>query len=87
MKNEAIARYVTEEFLMENATSSSTSCHLIVAAENIANLIVEELRKANFDPTIIGSISKKGTPHVEIENNVNQYLALKDKMVRPNPIR
>lgn len=87
MKNEAIARYVTEEFLMENATSSSTSCHLIVAAENIANLIVEELRKTNFDPTIIGSFSKKGTPHVEIENNVNQYLALKAKMVRPNPIR
>ena len=79
MKNEAIARYVTEEFLMENATSSSTKLSSNSSAENIANLIVEELRKTNFDPTIIGSFSKKGTPHVEIENNVNQYLALKLK--------
>jgi selenophosphate synthase len=86
MKHEEIAKFTTKEFLTENATSSTNGCHLIVATKDLATSIIEDLRKHNFEPAIIGFIAKKGRPSVAIEKDISQYVASKAKLAKLNPI-
>jgi hypothetical protein len=82
IKNEEIAKFATREFLVENATASLNGCHLIVAAKDVANLIVEDLKKHNFAPERIGFVAKKGSASVEFAADVNQFVASKAKLAR-----
>jgi selenophosphate synthase len=84
MKYEEIARFATKEFLVENATASSNGCHLIVATKDVANSVIEDLRKHNFEPMIIGFVAKKERPFVAIEKDINEYVASKAKLARLN---
>ena len=84
MKYEEIAKFATKEFLVENATASSNGCHLIVATKDVANLVMEDLRKHNFEPIIIGFIAKKERPFVAIEKDINEYVSSKAKLARIN---
>ena len=86
MKHEEIAKFTTKEFLTENATSSTNGCHLIVATKDLATSIIEDLRKHNFEPAVIGFISKKERPFVAIEKDVSQYVASKAKLAELNSI-
>jgi selenophosphate synthase len=86
MKNEEIAKFATREFLIENATASTNGCHLIVATNEVAKSVVEELRKHNFESTVIGFIAKKGKPAVAIEKEISEYVASKAKLSRLNSI-
>jgi selenophosphate synthase len=86
MKYEEIAKFTTKEFLTENATSSTNGCHLIVATKDLATSIIEDLRKHNFEPAVIGFIAKKERPFVAIEKDVSQYVASKAKLAKLNPI-
>ena len=84
MKYEEIARFATKEFLVENATASSNGCHLIVATKDVANSVIEDLRKHNFEPIIIGFVAKKERSFVAIEKDINEYVASKAKLARLN---
>jgi selenophosphate synthase len=86
MKYENIARFATKELLVEDATASSVGCHIIVATKNVANLVIEDLRKHNFEPSIIGFIAKKESPKLIIERNINDYVASKAKLARLNSL-
>jgi selenophosphate synthase len=86
MKHEEIAKFTTKEFLTENATSSTNGCHLIVATKDLATSIIEDLRKHNFEPAVIGFIAKKERPFVAIEKDVSQYVASKAKLAKLNSI-
>jgi hypothetical protein len=49
IKYEELARFATDEFL-SNSTASVNGCHLIIAGEDLAPMILEDLRKHNFNP-------------------------------------
>jgi selenophosphate synthase len=84
MKYDEIARFAAKELLVENATAASTGCHMIVATENVANLIMEDLRKHNFEPSVIGFVAKKNTPGLKIEADIDRYVSSKAKLTKLN---
>ena len=82
IRDEEIAKFVTRDFLIENATASLNGCHIIVATKDVANLIMEELRKHNFAPERIGFVEKKGSWSVSFATDVSQFVASKVKLAR-----
>ena len=82
IRNEEIARFVTREFLVENATASLNGCHIIVATRDVANLIIEELSKHNFAPERIGFVERKGSWSVNFATDVSQFVASKVKLAQ-----
>ena len=67
-----------------NATAASVGCHMIVATKDVANLIIEDLRKHNFEPSVIGFIAKKGGPGLMIEADIDKYVSSKKKLTKLN---
>src|ERR687887_1863961 len=84
IKYEEIAKYVTREFLIENATASSNGCHLIVAPNDLAGSITRDLRKHGFEPAIIGFVARKERPYVVFEKDISKYVASSAKLNRLN---
>jgi selenophosphate synthase len=84
MKFDEIARFATKELLVENTTAASIGCHMIAATKNVANLIIEDLQKHNFEPSIIGFVAKKEGPGLKIEVDIDKYVASKAKLTRLN---
>jgi selenophosphate synthase len=82
LRNEEIAKFATSNFLMENATASLNGCHIIAAAKDVADLIIEELRKHNFAPERIGFVEKKGSSSVSFASDLSQFVASKVKLAR-----
>jgi hypothetical protein len=82
IRNEEFAKFVTREFLVENATASLNGCHIIVATKDVTNLIMEELRKHNFAPERIGFVEKKGSWSVSFATDLSQFVASKVKLAR-----
>ena len=77
IKHEEMARFATDEFLVSNSTAAMNGCHLIVTSEDLAPLVLEELKKHNFNPQIIGFVNDKERPMVTINNNINKFVAAK----------
>jgi selenophosphate synthase len=82
MKNQELSRFATRELLIENSTASFNGCHLIVTTKDVAGLIVDDLRRHNFEPTVIGFFSKKERPSVTTETDIDQYIASKSKLAK-----
>ena len=82
MKNQELSRFATRELLIENSTASFNGCHLIVTTKDVAGLIVDDLRRHNFESTVIGFFSKKERPSVTTETNIDQYIASKSKLAK-----
>lgn len=80
IRNEEIAKFVTREFLIENATASLNGCHIIVASKDVASLIMEELKKHNFAPERVGSVERKGSWSVSFATDISQFVASKVKL-------
>ncbi len=86
MKYEEMCRFATKELLVENATASSNGCHLIVATNDLASLVIDDLLKHNFEPAIIGFFAKKERPIVSTEKDLTQFIASKSKLSRLNSL-
>jgi selenophosphate synthase len=82
MKNEELSRFATRELLIENSTASSNGCHLIVTTKDVTGSVVDDLRRHNFEPTVIGYFSKKERPSVTTETDIHQYIASKSKLAK-----
>lgn len=82
VRNQEIAKFATKEFLVENATASINGCHLIVATKDAASLIMEDLKKHNFEPRRIGFVAKKGSASVSLPQDASQFVASKAKFTR-----
>jgi selenophosphate synthase len=84
LKYEEMSKFATKEYLVENATASLNGCHLMVASTAVIELVMEELRKHNFSPERIGTVSKKGQAAVTFAAGVNagEYVAAKPKLQR-----
>ena len=77
IKYEELAKFATDEFLVSNSTAAMNGCHLIVTSEDLAPLILEDLKKHNFSPQIIGYVNDKERSIVTINNNINKFVAAK----------
>jgi selenophosphate synthase len=77
IKHEELARFATDEFLVSNSTAAMNGCHLIVTSEDLAPLILDDLKKHNFNPQIIGFVNDKERSMVTINNNINKFVAAK----------
>ena len=75
--HEELAKFATDEFLVSNSTASTNGCHLIISSEELAPIIMEDLKKHNFEPQIIGFVNDKEKPMVTINNNISKYVAAK----------
>ncbi len=84
IKHEEIAKYVTREFLVDNATASSNGCHLIVAPNDLAKSITGDLKKHGFEPAVIGFIAKKERPFISFEKDIRQYVASRARIDKLN---
>jgi selenophosphate synthase len=84
MKYDEIARFATKELLVENATAASTGCHMIIATKNVADLIMGDLQKHNFEPSVIGFIGKKESPGLTIDADIDKYVASKSELAKLN---
>ena len=84
MKYDEIARFATKELLVENATAASTGCHMIIATKNVADLIMGDLQKHNFEPSVIGFIGKKESPGLTIDADIDKYVTSKSKLAKLN---
>jgi selenophosphate synthase len=82
LRDEEVARVVTDEFLIENATASLNGCHAIVATKDVANLIMEDLRKHNFAPESVGYVEKKGSWSVKFVPDISRFVASRAKIAR-----
>jgi selenophosphate synthase len=82
MENEELNRFATRELLIENSTASSNGCHLIVATKDVTGSVVDDLRRHNFEPTVIGFFSKKERPSVTTGPDIDQYIASKSKLAK-----
>jgi hydrogenase maturation factor HypE len=50
---------------------------LIVTTEELAPLILEDLKKHNFNPQIIGFVNDRERSMVTINNSINKFVAAK----------
>jgi selenophosphate synthase len=75
MKYEEFAVRATTEYIIPNSTFSANGCHIIIASNEVANQIAEDLKKHNFDPTIIGDIVEKDGAKVTISQKLRYYMA------------
>lgn len=81
IKYEELRRFAINEFIVENTTSSINGCHFIIAHKDVTNLILEDLKKINLEPQIIGKIGKRGEPKITLVNeNINNYTLSKNKL-------
>jgi selenophosphate synthase len=72
--NNEIAKFVTSENLISNSTIPANGCHLIIASPNISNLIMDDLRKHNYEPFIIGHVANRESPSVKYNTNIDTFM-------------
>lgn len=81
VRDEEIAKLATREFAVENATASQNGCHIIVATNDVLNLVAGDLSQHHFAPEFIGLVGKKGTPSVDAKG-AEQFVASKAKLAQ-----
>jgi selenophosphate synthase len=75
MKYEEFAIRATTENIIPNSTSSANGCHIIIASNEVANQIAEDLKKHNFAAAIIGEVIEKDGAKVTISKKLRSYMA------------
>lgn len=68
-------KFVTENFLMDNATAGTNGAVAIIAKEDIINEIGGKLRKEGYEPDIIGEILGTGEGMVKVGDVVKEMIA------------
>lgn len=84
LRDEEIAKLATREFAVENATASQNGCHVMVATNDVLNLVEQELSQHHFAPEFIGLVGKKGIPSVDVKG-AEQFVASRAKLARLVP--
>jgi selenophosphate synthase len=86
MMYEEIARIASSETLVANATSATNGCHSIIATNDIANLLLDDLRKHNFRASVIGLVARKGESNVTFGQNIKEHFAAEIRLSLLNRI-
>lgn len=77
MKYEELSKQATKECIISNSTCAGNGCHLIVASNEVANHVLEDLQRHSYDPMIIGRVANKNGPKVTISNKLTEFVAAK----------
>jgi selenophosphate synthase len=77
MKYEELSKQATNECIISNSTCAGNGCHLIVASNEVANHVLEDLQRHSYDPMIIGRVANKNGPKVTISNKLTEFVAAK----------
>jgi selenophosphate synthase len=77
MEYEEHSKQATKECIISNSTCAGNDCHLIVASNEVANNVLEDLRKHSYDPMIIGRVANNDGPKVTISNKLMEFVAAK----------
>jgi selenophosphate synthase len=77
MKYEELSKQATKECIISNSTCAGNGCHLIVASNEVANHVLEDLQRHSYDPMIIGRVANKNGPNVTISNKLTEFVAAK----------
>ena len=68
-----IKNFVLKEHLISNVSASTPETNMIVVAKDFAAIILEELSKHKFNPSIIGRIGKPGKAGVSFSNKQSTF--------------
>ncbi|MGD1837360.1 MAG: hypothetical protein ACPKPY_04795 [Nitrososphaeraceae archaeon] len=83
IKYKDISKFAIREFLVENSTAAMNGCHIIIATQQVSELIIPELRKINLETEIMGSIGKHGKPLLTIKDgNIKEYVLPKSGLFK-----
>jgi selenophosphate synthase len=77
MKYEELSKQATKDSMISNSTCAGNGCHLIVASNEVANHVLEDLQKHSYNPLIIGRVENKDEPKVTISNKLTEFVAAK----------
>ncbi len=69
------SRYATDRYLMLNSTAGTNGAFVILAPEETATDIVDELRKSGYPARIIGEVVDVGGPRVDAPKVLAEYVA------------
>lgn len=79
MRDEEMTNLAVREFIVENATASQNGCHVIIATNDVLNLVAQDLSQHRFSPEFIGHMGKKGMPWVDAKGT-EQLVTSKAKL-------
>ncbi|MGE5782537.1 MAG: hypothetical protein ACM31J_06720 [Nitrososphaerales archaeon] len=83
VKYHDIACYAVKEYFLQNPTSSVNGCHAIIASRELTDSIIQDLKKINLEPEVIGSIGRKGKAFLDIRDiNFDKYFLPRSKMYK-----
>ncbi|MCS4537627.1 MAG: SelD-related putative sulfur metabolism protein [Thaumarchaeota archaeon] len=68
-------KFVTEHFLMDNATAGTNGAVAIIARDSIINEVQAKLRKEGYEPKVIGMVLGKGEGVLRVGEEVTQMIA------------
>lgn len=86
MMYEEIAKLASSETLVANTTAATNGCHSIIATTDIANLLLDDLRKHNFRASVIGMVARKGETNVTFGENTKEHFAAEIRLSLLNKI-
>jgi hypothetical protein len=84
VRDEEMAELATQQFIVENATASQNGCHVIIATNDVLNLVAQDLSQHRFAPEFIGHMGRKGTPWVDAKG-AEKFVASKAKLAMLAP--
>lgn len=74
IKYQDMSCYAIKEYFIQNSTSSTNGCHAIIASKEITDSLIQDFRKINLEPEVIGNIGKKGKKFLNItDSNFDKY--------------
>jgi selenophosphate synthase len=81
IKNKELSSYAVKEYLVQHSTSSFNGCHLIIAARECTDSIIQDLKKIHLEPEVIGKVGKKGKPLLNIKDTeLDKYILRRSKI-------
>ena len=81
IKNKEMSSYAVKEYLVQHSTSSFNGCHLIIASRECTDSIMQDLKKIQLEPEVIGKVGKKGKPLLNIKDiEFDKYILRRSKI-------
>lgn len=65
----SISKFLAKEHLISNVAASTPETNMLIVSDALAPVLIEELSKHKFNPSVIGKIGNAGKARVSIRNN------------------
>lgn len=68
-EDNSIAKFLAKEHLISNVAASTPETNMLIVSDTLVPVLIEELSKHKFNPTVIGKIGNPGKSKVSIRNS------------------